>query len=91
MLKVIRKNRITKNRTEILSKFLICFWIIYTLATFFLEQETEKMAIERLTISLQPEVFQALESLRGSKTHFRSGYINEILRKEFGLTGKAKR
>lgn len=42
-------------------------------------------------ISFEPEVFAALESLRGNKAHFRSGYINSLVREKLKLPEKAKK
>ena len=33
-------------------------------------------------ISFEPEVYEALERLRGNRQHFRSPYINKLLRRE---------
>jgi metal-responsive CopG/Arc/MetJ family transcriptional regulator len=43
------------------------------------------MTYPRITICVEPEVFQALETLRGTKTQFRSEFINELLREKLGL------
>jgi len=43
------------------------------------------MSIERFTICVEPEVFRALEKLRGTRTQFRSKFINDILREKMGL------
>lgn len=39
-------------------------------------------------VSFEPEIFQALEEIRGNRQHVRSKYINDVLRKEFGLPEK---
>jgi hypothetical protein len=36
-------------------------------------------------ISFEPQVFAALETLRGTNSQFRSQYINKLLKKELGL------
>ena len=43
------------------------------------------MAVQKITISIEPEVFQRIEILRGTKTKFRSAYINQALREKLGL------
>lgn len=40
------------------------------------------------SISFDPDIMNRLEKLRGKKTKFRSVFINEILRKEFGHDGE---
>jgi metal-responsive CopG/Arc/MetJ family transcriptional regulator len=39
----------------------------------------------KISISLEDEVFQHIEKMRGNKTQFRSQYINQALREKMGL------
>jgi metal-responsive CopG/Arc/MetJ family transcriptional regulator len=39
----------------------------------------------KLSITLDDEVFNHIESLRGTRTQFRSEYINYALREKIGL------
>ena len=36
-------------------------------------------------ISFKPDVFEALETLRGNSSHFRSEFIDTVLREKLGL------
>ena len=36
-------------------------------------------------ISFEPQVFAALETLRGNSAHFRSAYINTLIKEKLGL------
>lgn len=36
-------------------------------------------------ISFDPDIFEALEKLRGNSAQFRSVFINKLIRKELGM------
>lgn len=44
--------------------------------------------MKRITINVSDEVFKKIEVLRGTKPHFRSGFINSILEERFGIPGR---
>lgn len=39
----------------------------------------------KITIMVDNEVFQRIEQMRGTRTQFRSGYVNTALREKMGL------
>jgi len=41
--------------------------------------------MKTVNINLSEEVFKEIEKKRGPKPHFRSGYIDQILREKFGI------
>lgn len=43
--------------------------------------------VEKISISLDTDVFKKIEKMRGNRTQFRSKYINSVLRKALNLTG----
>jgi len=42
-----------------------------------------------ISVSLDTDVFKKIERMRGTKPHFRSGFINDVLRERLGLPDKA--
>jgi metal-responsive CopG/Arc/MetJ family transcriptional regulator len=39
----------------------------------------------RISINISEDVFKKVEEKRGTRSHFRSGYIDDILREKFGI------
>jgi len=44
--------------------------------------------MKKISITVDDEVFQRIEEMRGNKTQFRSWYINVAIREKIGLPGK---
>jgi len=46
---------------------------------------------KKFSISVDMDVFQRLEELRGNKTQFRSGFINSLLKEKLGIPERPER
>ncbi len=46
------------------------------------------MSFKKISISIDLDVFEAIEKMRGTRTQFRSEFVNAVLRKKLGLDKK---